>query len=178
MRHEPDVSVADWFVEAPVAWWTKALYGPPGFDAYARVPIDATGEISDVAVMDQVLAILAPQTTTPELTYAGIWTGWGMGANEPVGQPFSIPNRDYVLVQSALKDILSASTLGLSREEGGDGASPHLIWPADRAWFVAFDVDPEWLAVGGTHAAIESLLSDGVLHAARSTYGSHLDIEW
>jgi len=169
---------ADWFVEAQADWSDKVAYGPPGFDSYVRIPYDMTGEVTDGTVMERALSLLAEHTTTPQHIRVGIWIGWGMSPEEPVGEPFRIPNRDYVLVHSSLDDVLAPPTLQVSDEAERPDAAPHLVWPADRAWFIASDVDPEWFGIGASHAAIDSLLGDMELHAERSPYGSHKDIEW
>lgn len=45
-----------------------------------------------------------------------------------------------------------------------DGAfvseSPNLIWPADRAWFVATDVDQDSTYFGGSSGLLEALIGD------------------
>lgn len=46
-----------------------------------------------------------------------------------------------------------------------------ITWPADRAWFIASDVDPEWLCVGGSHAMIAAVLAHPDLDAEPATYG-------
>jgi hypothetical protein len=47
---------------------------------------------------------------------------------------------------------------------------PALMWPADHAWFVAGDVDPDWIGVGGTQALIDELVADARLDVAPTTY--------
>lgn len=169
-------AAAEWFVRIDADWGTKALYGPPGFEAYARVPYDMSGERADVAVMRSVLDVLAPYTSTPELVHLGIWVGWGFSDHEPVGELFELPHRGYVHVTSTLESALEPSTLQVS--SGSDGATPHLLWPDDRSWFVASDVDPEWFAVGASRAAIDALIAAPGCGAVRSEYGSHREIEW
>ena len=70
MRPLMDVSPAFWIVDADADWWTKALYGPPGFAAYARVKFDLSDDddsyVEDVVVMQSVLDHLASHTATPE----------------------------------------------------------------------------------------------------------------
>lgn len=39
-----------------------------------------------------------------------------------------------------------------------DMPNPAFIWPADRAWFLANDVDPHWAGIGGSPRAINDLL--------------------
>lgn len=42
---------------------------------------------------------------------------------------------------------------------------PTLIWPADRAWFVAGDVDLDSTYVGGSHDLIAAILAEPDLEA-------------
>ncbi len=42
---------------------------------------------------------------------------------------------------------------------------PTLLWPADRAWFVASDPDQDSTYVGGSASLIESLLASPDLEA-------------
>jgi hypothetical protein len=44
------------------------------------------------------------------------------------------------------------------------------MWPADHAWFVAKDVDPDWIGVGGTQALIDEILTAPGIDAAPSAY--------
>lgn len=59
-------------------------------------------------------------------------------------------------------------SLGLEHESAG--AVPHFIWPADHAWFLAVDIDPKWIGVGGTRALSDELLADARLDVAPTTY--------
>ena len=37
---------------------------------------------------------------------------------------------------------------------------PAFIWPGDRTWCLANDVDPHWAGIGADSAAIDELLAD------------------
>ena len=41
-----------------------------------------------------------------------------------------------------------------------DAAEPAFVWPADRAWCVAKDVDPHWAGIGGAAALVTELTGD------------------
>ncbi len=60
------------------------------------------------------------------------------------------PGRDYELFTGPMQ----AST-GV----GWSAQSPHLFWPADRAWCVATEVDFDSTLVGGDHTLIDELLA-------------------
>jgi len=164
LRPVADVSPADWFVEANALWWSKVCLGAPGFEAYARLQLipDLT-EASTTALR----RILPHHTTTVDDCYFAQWVGSGWEPPlAPVGTTFSVIDeetqhavRDYHLFAGALDD-----------SGGWKGDPPHLMWPADQAWFVAKDVDPDWIGVGGTQALVDELLDVPGLDAARSAY--------
>jgi hypothetical protein len=81
LRHEPDVSVADWIVEADAAWGVIAGHGPPGFDEYVTVPLDGgpvdTDFRSDEDVVRDVVVLAARFTDTPDRAWSALWDGWG-----------------------------------------------------------------------------------------------------
>lgn len=179
MRPLMDVSPAFWIVDADADWWTKALYGPPGFAAYARVKFDLSDDddsyVEDVVVMQWVLDHLASHTATPEDGFVGVWHGWGMwdAGHHPASARaprFAIPHREYVLLGGSLRVALTPESLGIEYT-----ATPHFIWPADQAWCIASDVDPDWFGVGGPHEAIQEILGDERLDSVPSTYGEHVE---
>jgi hypothetical protein len=47
--------------------------------------------------------------------------------------------------------------------------SPNLIWPADRSWFVASEIDLDSTFVGGSTELIEELLDDLRFEAWRAS---------
>ncbi|MCD9155335.1 hypothetical protein [Aeromicrobium duanguangcaii] len=97
LRHEPDVSAADWFVRADADWQTLAGQGPPGFEAYATVRFD-DGESehyrSDDELMAIVVALAAQHTRTPEDVFFGLWDGWGELTDQ--GRVFSVVRSNWL----------------------------------------------------------------------------------
>ncbi len=84
LTHEPDTSVADWFVGADAPAQVLALQGPPGYDAYATVHFDGAGDTadgegyrSDPALVALVTRLCANHTATPDDVLYGLWEGWG-----------------------------------------------------------------------------------------------------
>lgn len=49
---------------------------------------------------------------------------------------------------------------------------PHLAWPADHAWFLAADTDPDWIGVGGSQTLIDELVADARLNVTLTAYDS------
>ncbi|MEO6471629.1 MAG: hypothetical protein ABIR57_07050 [Aeromicrobium sp.] len=173
LRPVTDVSPADWFVDSSADWWTKVCLGPPGFEAYVRVYFDMGGETTDVSVVSQVLDLLARHTATADNVFVGVWKGWGFWPQNhhpdaTEASDFRLVNRDYQLLGGLLADAVDWQSLGLEGDWGG--AVPHLIWPYDHEWFVAADVDPDWLGVGGSQQLIDELLADGRFDARPTAY--------
>lgn len=80
MRHEPEVSVADWFINADAPWNHLACQGPPGFEAYADVWLsDWESDLSpdDHEIYREVLNVAADHTSTPSKATFGLWDGDG-----------------------------------------------------------------------------------------------------
>jgi hypothetical protein len=80
LRHEPDVSVADWVVRADAAWTVLATQGPPGFEAYATVRFDAEEADPyrpDPDLVALVTRLAADHTRTPDRCWFALWEGWG-----------------------------------------------------------------------------------------------------
>ncbi len=88
LRHEPDVSHADWFARSNEDWRQLCSIGPSGFAAYARImhptepPHDAQelpnveGDLSDHLLM-ALGGLLAEHTSTPGDCFFGLWDGFG-----------------------------------------------------------------------------------------------------
>ena len=163
LRPETDVSPAQWFVEAKAPWWTKVCLGAPGFEAYARLQL--IPDLTDASAM--ALRRILPRHTTTDDCYFAQWIGSGWEPPlAPAGTTFSVVDEE---TQHAMRDYhLFAGTLDDSNRWTGD--PPHLMWPADHAWFVAKDVDPDWIGVGGTQALVDEMLAVPGLDTARSAY--------
>ena len=164
LRPLADTSAADWFVEAEAPWWTKICLGPPGYEAYARlqlIPADGDDEVDLTRLStDALRRILPNHTATADDCYFAQWEGSGW---EPplrqASERFDVPHRRYHLFGGTLADSAA-----------WDGDPPHMMWPADHAWFVAKDVDPDWIGVGGTQALIDEVLAAPGPEAAPSAY--------
>jgi hypothetical protein len=80
LRHEPDVSVADWVVGADEDWRVLATQGPPLFAARATVRFDradADPYRPDPELVALVTRLAAEHTTTPQRAWFALWDGWG-----------------------------------------------------------------------------------------------------
>jgi hypothetical protein len=127
--------------------------------------------------------ILAAHTHTPTECFFGIWNGFGWvhGGNvrmsatgtEPVPAAFTeeerdqarlaLPGREYVLLTGPLS---AASQVGDPNGlRGFEPHSPNLMWPADRTWFVASEIDFDSTLVGGTTDLVGAILDSPGLDA-------------
>ncbi|MBF6205714.1 MULTISPECIES: hypothetical protein [Nocardia] len=206
LRHEPDVSKADWFTERGDPWTQLCSMGPSGFTRYARLFHPATpdedpsdpdalrdraGDL-DSEVLQRLSNILAGHTETPDDCYFGLWDGFGdiyggssvvvsfsmdsstnLAAAPSVAPAFPpevidgprvrIPARDYLLFRGPLREAGQWGAADLLPGWSRPINSPNLIWPADRAWFVATEIDLPWTGVAGSAALIEALRADAAL---------------
>ncbi len=111
--------------------------------------------------------LLAAHTRTPDDCSFALWEGWGFARHVRQPAKFAItddlrgghPVREYFLFHGPLSDVGDWGT-----DFSGPGSStafePAFVWPADRAWCVANDVDPHYAGIGGDTALIEKLLDD------------------
>lgn len=165
-----DLSPADWLTTSTLPWHQLVTFGPEGFEQYARVrfipdpsydgqseadvdrPDDAP---SDLDLVRHAVRVLAPFTTTPDRCHLGQWDGYSSLPDEARNGPFlHLTHRDLALFTGSL-DSLEA----WDRVDHGP-MPPALVWPGDRAWFLAADVDPHWFGVGASRQACRALLAE------------------
>lgn len=99
------------------------------------------------------------------------------------GPRLSLPGRDYVLFWGPL-DVFADPTWphevpwrDAEMERAGFAqfaASPSLMWPSDRSWVLATEVDFDSTIVGGDAALIEAVCADPALEALPLPAGSSL----
>lgn len=137
--------------------------------------------------LEELCEVLGRHTADASRCFFGLWIGWGWvegvsvirrwrsGADhiwiedspELVSPAFSeeelhraclkLPDRDYVLLVGPLSGatrIRNADSPKLSKSQ-----SPNLFWPADRAWFVASEIDFDSTLVGGSVDLAQSILA-------------------
>jgi hypothetical protein len=188
LAHSTDTTPADWLVDSDTPWGTRVSLGPAGFPAYARLrllpdPAYEGQRESDVDVPDHVIEripdqwralyeLLAAHTQTLDDCYFALWEGWGFDYHVRQPPKFAVtdgrlgrhPMREYFLFRGPLSDV---GDWGDDFTGPGDSApfEPAFVWPADRAWCVANDVDPHYAGIAGDTALIEQLLADPRLDA-------------
>jgi hypothetical protein len=163
-----DLSSADWIVSSDLPWERLVGFGPSGFAAYARVrflpdpafagqsenDVDVDPAYSDNEQLRMLADVLAARTTTPQDCYVCVWDGYGEPRLAPAGPKVVVPHREYHLYRGPLGNAGDASPTDMW---------PAFVWPADRAWCVARDVDPHWAGIGADAQVIEQLVTHSQL---------------
>lgn len=187
-----DVTPANWITRSRDAWKSLALFGPPEFEAYARVRFvpdpdhphqsypseDFTQPAYagyEHAIVARTCIALAAATRSTDECYFAIWAGYsGVVSPLPGGPRMHIPNRDYHLYAGTLSDVKeweapwTPETLALLHNP------PAFVWPADHAWCLASDTDPHWAGIGADAATIRALTTrDDIDVVAADRYGRH-----
>ncbi|KGM15762.1 hypothetical protein N867_05840 [Actinotalea fermentans ATCC 43279 = JCM 9966 = DSM 3133] len=73
-----------------------------------------------------------------------------------------LPGRAYLLFRGPMRGVQPFFAAGQS---GFWGQTPNLLWPADRTWCVATEIDLDSTVVGGPRALVDAVLADPVLEA-------------
>ncbi|WP_432846603.1 hypothetical protein ACQPXB_38600 [Amycolatopsis sp. CA-161197] len=164
-----DTSVAEWLARTGTPDEQLILFGPAGYEAYARLrfipdperPGQQEADVrlpedhqSDIQQARRALHELSRLTETPDECYFCVWEGYSDVT--PQGETLlALPCRRYWLLRGTVNDLDDWETeLGT----GGPIAPPAFVWPADRSWCFASDVDPHWAGIGATSQAIERLV--------------------
>lgn len=78
------------------------------------------------------------------------------------GPKLRLPHREYLVFRGPLT---SALALGEHHFGWFEAHAPDLLWPEDRAWFIATDTDLRSAYVGGSAGLIADILDEGRLAA-------------
>lgn len=102
------------------------------------------------------MEVLTGVTTTPEDVFVAVWTGWGdVPQRFPGAAYLDTEARGHFLLRGPLHGVLtSVAASGMDRPVAG------LWWPADRAWFVATEIDFERTFVAGSRQLLAELVHD------------------
>ncbi|WP_327119879.1 hypothetical protein OHB12_14770 [Nocardia sp. NBC_01730] len=143
----------------------------------------------DPEVLQRLSNILAGHTGTPDDCYFGLWDGFGdiYGSSSaavafsgddsadpefaPIVAPafspevlagprLQVPARDYLLFRGPLSEAGQWGATDLVPGWPRTINSPNLMWPADRMWFVATEIDLPWTGIAGSPELIEALRAD------------------
>ncbi|MEV6901170.1 hypothetical protein [Amycolatopsis sp. NPDC051372] len=179
LEYEADTSVAHWLLESGTPDGQLMLFGPTGYEAYARIrfipdPTEPRQQEADVRLpldhkpdlwqTQRVIHRLAGFTTAKD-GYFCVWEGYSDLPLPTYHDLFELPHRRYAIFKGPLTAIDDwADELG----SGQPIAPPAFVWPGDRAWCVAVDVDPHWAGVGAASEAIQALTNDSDLDAVEA----------
>jgi hypothetical protein len=135
--------------------------GPaPSARPYVKPPAD--GRLAP-ATLAALCDVLADHTTTPDQCYFGVWEGYGwIPQAARSAARLELPERTHLMFRGPLSRVadIGSHLGGWFRQE-----SPSIIFPADRSWFTATDVDLDSTFVGGSRDLIGALLGDDRLEA-------------
>ena len=145
------------------------LHSPP----FAAPPRSG---VLDSATLEALCETLVRHTATPELCCFGVWDGFGwIPPDMTLAARLKLSERTYLTFRGPLNAVRE---IGWRPGEGLHGhgfpagfgfqqESPSIMWPSDRRWFVATEVDLDSTFVGGTAALVQDLLADERLEAWR-----------
>lgn len=161
-----DADPAKWVLRPQVWWWDLVRYGPPGFDVYVRIAFPEDDAEEPFDVVRAALVTLASHTNTPDDGYAAVWEGWGANPPTPRAPRVRIPHREMLLFRGRIEALRDAPALAW-QEPAGTGVPPHLVWPQDRAWCLACEVDEEIEFTVGCSGAASGALGRALPGAVR-----------
>jgi hypothetical protein len=120
--------------------------------------------------------LLSSATATPDHCCFGVWDGWTYQGGQqlayragaetvPVEEVprMVIADREYALFVGPLAAYGDVGYL--LRSGRFDALAPSLVWPQDRAWLVATDIDLDSTYVGGSAQMVSALVADSLLEA-------------
>lgn len=174
LEHSENLSAAAWLSESDASPWRLVTFGHAAFPAYARlrylpdpvrpgmteaealVPAD---HLTDIAAARLALRALARYSASTDRCYVCLWEGYSGMLRVPGltrGPLVTLPGRRYVLFTATLNDLEKWNDLFTSPFN----SPPAFVWPADRRWCFASDVDPHWAGIGADTGVIDQLVAD------------------
>ncbi|KAA1422431.1 hypothetical protein FE697_014895 [Mumia zhuanghuii] len=168
LRPLTDLGPADWLAAADSAGFDVVSLGAPGFDAYVRLlhPLDpdddeeqaalnVEGDLGE-ALLASLCEVLARHTTTPDHAYFCRWDEEQLDS----GRRLLIGGRESARAYLVFEGPLAEAGHWGGHPVHGWINSPNLLWPADRAWCFATEIDLPWTGIGGPQALIDELHTD------------------
>ena len=121
-----------------------------------------------------LIDVLRGFTSTPDRCYFGLWDGYGYLAQGLYKESSRVraPGRKYLLFCGPLEGVMSF-LIG-ERPFWGDTPS---IWPADRAWCVATDIDLYDTYLGGSDECMKAILNHPILEALPATLDARISLD-
>ena len=116
----------------------------------------------DEGTASALVDVLGQATTTPDEVFVAIWEGWGDGSPERfpgAARLDTYTDRNHFLLRGPRHGVLTAI------DQRGSRLAAGLWWAADRAWFVATEIDFEWTFIAGGQELVERHCADDRLEA-------------
>jgi hypothetical protein len=161
-QSENDVEAEDWrSTQLPRLYEMLATHTTTPDDCYFCAWDGYCRAVPDADEAPYLPADTAARLDTPEDARPGLAPQHDRGSPSTAGAPkVVVPFRAYWLFRGPLAEV---GTLGVAQGFPGpwlfDGPGPAFVWPADRAWCVAQDVDPHWAGIGGNPMMINQLVA-------------------
>lgn len=150
---------------------------------WAGIPPER-GDLDD-EFLQPLCEVLGKHTADPAHCFFGLWTGWARWvanveasrASDPRsyrafrsvddidGPRLDLPGREYVLLAGPLAAALHIRERDDRTRDGLSPTSPNLMWPADRAWFLASEIDFDSTLVGGSDELIAAIVDTDEIEA-------------
>jgi hypothetical protein len=142
-------ALAQWeLLSVPITGATQAppFIAPPDTGGLPRASLAALS------------TVLASHTSTPDRCYVGVWEGYGWPVAEWSGpEVLDLENRSFHVRRGPISIAIEIGWHPTGDEVLSE--PPTLMWPADRAWFVASDTDLDSTYLGGSGPLVDSLLA-------------------
>jgi hypothetical protein len=114
-------------------------------------------------ILEPLCELLAAHTQTPDQCYVGVWEGYGGLDLASPALRLRLPQRTHLVFGGPIAEV---GRIGRTLPDGSRVREPPgIIWPADRAWFVASEVDLDSTFVGGSGRLMDALLADPKLES-------------
>lgn len=139
---------------------TRTMHGIPLADEIHASPTE--GEL-DEATASTLVDVLSGATSTPDDVLVAIWEGWGDVPPQrfPGAARIPTPARGHFLLRGPLRGVTETVAVSPSRRPAAG-----LWWPADRAWFLATEIDFEWTFIAGGPDVVDAVIAEERLEVA------------
>lgn len=147
----------------PAGGWIEEALPDGGIHQLIRVGdtwiSGPTEGVLEPAHARKLLPLLEKETNEPENCWFGIWNGFRFRSIEESGAPlFDAPNRSWRLYQGSLRSI------DKSFDDSDLFHHPaNFVWPNDRSWCLATEIDLEASYLGGSSKLISAVLEQSEL---------------
>lgn len=141
-----------------------------------------TGEMFQ-AELAALAELLAAQTAPTQDIFQAVWVGWDgfepgrHGIPIGPGSTLTVANglRDYWVFRGSMAELIRPPWF--DEEWGRSEQTPNLVWPADRSWCMASEIDFDSTLVGGTAELIAAVVHSPGLEALEVRPSSDLSSE-